>query len=143
MGKIEKNPKKKTTLKSVVSKHIIKPDFPSVVKKVMERLNDDRDNGVGYIKTLIDQDFEELKSKLDPLKPLVVIITTHGSLNNRQNDTFFNRVVEFAEDIKRTGIDWLKRLTESDEREQIKATYVKANIDGYYQEYCPAAVVGS
>lgn len=112
------------------------PSFANAAGGVLGKLKGE-DQGVKYIQELIMLDFEQLKEQLDPNKPLVVIITTHGSLNNRQNDTFFNRVVELAEQIKRRGMDWLKWLTERDEPEQIKATYVKANIDGEYQEYCP------
>ena len=64
------------------------PDFPFVVEDVLGKLEGE-DQGVGFLKSLFDQDFEDFKNQLDPYKPLVVIITTHGSLNNRQNDTFF------------------------------------------------------
>lgn len=126
------------------------PDLASVVLQAMKKLKN-KGQGVRFIKSLIDRDFKELKGQLDPNKPLVVIITTHGSSNNRQNARIFYRLFEVVKQIKRKGNHWLKWLkwlditlrrestaTESHEREGTEATYVKANIDNEYQEFCPA-----
>lgn len=121
-------------------KQLSTPKLVDFVEKAMETLSEERGNE--YLQELIRKDFEALKDKLDNEKPLVVIITTHGSAIDRDKYNIFSRFHESVKKIKKSTYDFLKHLygqgkTEAEKEENVKVTFVKANTTGYCQEFSP------
>lgn len=128
-GKVKDEFKKMTTPKLV--------DF---VEKAMETLSEER--GIEYLQELLRKDFEDLKEKLHNDKPLVVIITTHGSAIDRDKYNIFSRFHESVKKIKKSTYEFLKDLlgkgkTDAEKEENVEVTFVKANTTGYCQEFSP------
>ena len=89
-------------------KQLSTPKLVDFVEKAMETLSEERGNE--YLQELIRKDFEALKDKLDNEKPLVVIITTHGSAIDRDKYNIFSRFHESVKKIKKSTYDFLKHL---------------------------------
>ena len=125
-------------------KQMSTPKLAHVATEAMETLSEER--GIEYLQELLRKDFEDLKEKLHNDKPLVVIITTHGSAIDRDKYNIFSRFHESVKKIKKSTNDFLKHLfgqgkteaeKEAEKEENVEVTFVKANTTGYCQEFSP------
>ena len=101
------------------------------------------------VKNLIETSFDDLYKSLDPTKPVVFIITTHGS-RPRTNDKLLKKLKLYMKSIivkfKDTTNDLLQffRFREyfknPHDEEEIEVSYIKAYLDGIYQILAPEEV---
>ena len=101
------------------------------------------------VKNLIETSFDDLYKSLDPTKPVVFIITTHGS-RPRTNDKLLKKLKLYMNSIivkfKDTTNDLLQffRFREyfknPHDEEEIEVSYIKAYLDGIYQILAPVEV---
>lgn len=125
----------------------------SIQKAVNEYLKMNEGERVDFIKKQIDSGFEELYQALDPNKPMVIFITTHGEAINRSNRFFryFEKVKRFlteglsdsffasfkeglSEYLNKTKPVSGEKKRKNDE-DTVQVSYIKANVEGVCQYF--------
>lgn len=118
--------------KKMIRSESVAHEFFKVAKKLIKPSTE-------TVTDLIKTSFDDLYNSLDPTKPVVFIITTHGS-RPRTNNILLNKLKSYMKTIVDKFKSTTNRLLKSNffysppnHEEQIQVSYIKAYLDGIYQ----------
>ncbi len=145
-GTKSRGPKSRVTKSRVTKSRVTKShamhQFFTVAKKLIKP-------PTGTVKKLIETSFDDLYKSLDPTKPVVFIITTHGS-RPRTNDKLLKKLKLYMNSIIVKFKDTTNNLLQffrfreyfknPHDEENIEVSYIKAYLDGIYQILAPVEV---